>query len=264
MIYKINLLMLGFIFAFVSLSGADKKITDKPMIEQFDSLDKNCNIVVTFKNVTDKNSDHHNKTFIWLDHNLYSPSLLDEQKNQHIYYLFCQPGKYKLEGLFHLVNGWDDKEFSILASTDSIQSSLNERKYFTIALDKKPNGRLKRAKNRFTEEKENIQAIEFSQTSKKQNPIQPNVSYRWYSSPLSKTQNPDKVTVYINTHPVFTRVIVDEQQIGQTPLSTIVDKNIDHVFQIYLNGYKSQIILLYKNDMKNSGTMYLSAELEKL
>jgi len=246
-----------FLLAFIRLAA--KNVLDPIPYRQFAELNASCNLVVEIKNVADQGVQHHNTTLLVLNRRIVFPaSRIDSLTNTHHYYLYLPPGKHTISGRYHLINRWDNQEYILSTATDSILTRLDQRRTAAITLQKKPNGRLKRAKNCFQESIEAIQPIEVNKIASKKM-----LSER-YTTPLTSSDDSDSLIVQINTVPLFVRLILDDRYIGHSPARVKIDRREDHVIQFYLSGFRSKIILLDMDEMHNKGALFLCEELEQL
>jgi hypothetical protein len=72
----------------------------------------------------------------------------------------------------------------------------------------------------------------------------------------------EKIQLQINTDPVYCDVIIDDQMVGQTPISIWVDNSISHVVQIKKDNYRTVMRLYDAEDLRTRDKLILIERLE--
>ncbi|NIV03562.1 PEGA domain-containing protein, partial [Candidatus Saccharibacteria bacterium] len=242
------------------------------------------NLVVEAHNVADFGYSNKNSFELYINDKLIEPiNEITNATGTYKYRLRLQPGFYDIKGKYIWHGGWS-KEKTEVTARDLVQINENEVTVMEVAIRKNWRGIPLDDEFFFDVSHQPVKkdgrkslATQERQTSDEQfAPVKESISESQMEedrqSAASQPQVPskaDKITqgrvrVQINTEPENCDVIIDDQMVGQSPVSAWVDNTTDHVVQIKHDGYKTIFRYLDRNKLQTSPKLIIIERLEAI
>lgn len=269
---RFPIFLLTISLAFTTLVTAQTRVTQK--IKQLSRLTTECNMKIEIQNVNNKYVDHKSHLNLLLDDKLVRRLPATQNKDNVVFYFNMPPGEHKVKAAYYLINGWNNKRYEINPKQQTVRINKNQRTILSIKLNKKRNGQLKRCKNYFNQSAESIYQTRVIRNQKRTNQQKlnnTNNQIRTHQANKSRSRIPNqkatvienKIPLQINTIPINAEVIVDDKNLGHAPVIVQVERDKDHVVQIYCTGYKGKMKLIQKSELVNKEKFIVMEELER-
>jgi hypothetical protein len=102
--------------------------------------------------VADAGKSRKNTVELFINDEQVAPShKSDVPQRDYVYELPLASGVYKIKAIYRAKSFWEDKEYTITTKDGKVRVYPGRNTFLSIALDKKPNGKLKQKKNYFSE-----------------------------------------------------------------------------------------------------------------
>jgi hypothetical protein len=110
------------------------------------------NLVIQINNVADEGKSRKNTVELFINDKPVAPSNKgDGPRRDYVYELLLASGVYKIKAIYRAKSFWEDKEYTITTKDGKVRVYPGRNTFLSIALDKKPNGKLKQRKSFFIE-----------------------------------------------------------------------------------------------------------------
>ncbi len=110
------------------------------------------NLIIRIDNVADVGKSRKNTVALFINDKQVAPSHKDDgPRRDYTYELPLASGVYKIKAIYRAKSFWEDKEYTITTKDGKVRVYPDRDTFLSIALDKKPNGKLKQKKSYFIE-----------------------------------------------------------------------------------------------------------------
>lgn len=257
-------------------------------------------LTVQIDNVTDDQSSRRSSVEFFIDGKKISPSVARKQgRRDYVFEIALAPGIYKVKAVYRAKSFWKEKSFDLMTHDGHVRVYPAHRTFLTIALDKNSDGTLRDKKNYFTEMTRPLAPAVAPETQQYASPndaaptpatsltsslAQPAPAVEHMPPTAASSAAPatrpvitiappteiiqpnppraGKIALQINTSPSSADVIVDDRYLGQSPLTTYVERSRSHVIQISKAGYIEIMRIIDARVLGDENTYLMIEKLE--
>lgn len=242
------------------LVGTDAASRIKP-VQQITVEDSQMpvNLEVIVRNVADQAASNKNEFKLYINNKLIQPSnKVDNTTRNYFYTLKLQPGLYDVKGTYYWHDGWTDARTDI-KTQELVQVDDRGRTILEKEIPKDWRGIVK-GKNLLFD-------VNYESFEKKSETL---ISSE---KPVLESSKPDvkqvgvlenKIKLQINTDPSNSDIYIDDQMIGQSPISWWVDESTSHVVQARYDNYRSAFRIVSPEEMFNQDKVIIIQRLEPI
>jgi len=218
----------------------------KPMKELEVQEATSANLLINVNNIADFSYSNKNRFELFLNKKLIQPkNKVDNATPTYVYELRLQPGYYEINGVYYWNDGWRDRQTKV-KSQELVRVGQDRRTVMDIDVPKDWRGMVTDDELYFHVAYEPFFEDEVPQQE---------VAQQQYTTG-------QKIQLQINTDPVYCDVIIDDQMVGQTPISIWVDNSTSHVVQIKKDNYRTVMRLYDVEDLRTRDKLILIERLE--
>lgn len=222
----------------------------KPMKELEVQEATSANLLINVNNIADFSYSNKNRFELFLNKKLVQPkNKVDNATPTYVYELRLQPGYYEINGVYYWNDGWRDRETRV-KSKELVRVGQDRRTVMDTDIPKDWRGMVTDDELYFHVAYEPFFEDEVAQQETTQQ-----VAQQQYTTG-------QKIQLQINTDPVYCDVIIDDQMVGQTPISIWVDNSTSHVVQIKKDNYRTVMRLYDVEDLRTRDKLILIERLE--
>ena len=220
------------------------------------------NLIVRVHNVADMEKSYKNRFELKVNGKKIEPvTPVTNVQSEYEYHLKLKPGYYKVEGRYYASGGWEE-EVAEAKTRDLVRIEPNRRTVLDLTIRKNWDGTPVDKVMYFNVAYEPLGPVATpaekpaEQTTPGEKPRQA----RKTSKRGVLREQP--VMLQINTDPEHCDVIVDDQNVGQSPLRVWVDSGTSHVIQVSHDGYKTAIRYLDAKKLRGKDKITIIERLE--
>jgi hypothetical protein len=278
----ISLLFLGLAFTiFFTSCGSGQLTVDEAYsvlrpVKQLELPDQvSENLVVSIANVADEGSSFKNHLDLYVNDKLIKPNwAVSNVENKYTYKLRLRPGYYEVKAYYYALVGWGEEKFPI-STKEPVRITADQRTLLSCDITKEAGGIPVNRKMIFKMTTEPFEAA--AQTPAQpavQNtaPVVPDKPVEIAQPALQVTIKPPdptpvverSIALQIKTVPENAEVILDDKFVGQSPLTLLVTREVDHVVQIAAPGYRNAVKYLDHSLFGEEQALHLYQTLEPI
>lgn len=222
----------------------------KPMKELEVQEATSANLLINVKNIADFSYSNKNRFELFLNKKLIQPkNKVDNATPTYVYELRLQPGYYEINGVYYWNDGWRDRQTKV-KSQELVRVGQDRRTVMDTDIPKDWRGMVTDDELYF-----HVAYEPFFEDEVPQQEATQEIAQQQYSTG-------QKIQLQINTDPVYCDVIIDDQMVGQTPISIWVDNSTSHVVQIKKDNYRTVMRLYDVEDLRTRDKLILIERLE--
>lgn len=222
----------------------------KPMKELEVQEATSANLLINVNNIADFSYSNKNRFELFLNKKLIQPTnKIDNATPTYVYELRLQPGYYEVSGIYYWNDGWRERQTRV-KSKELVRVGQDRRTVLDIDIPKDWRGMVTDDELFF-----NVAYKPFFEEEEPQQETPQEVAQRQYTPG-------QKIQLQINTDPVYCDVIIDDQMVGQSPISIWVDNNTSHVVQIRKDNFRTITRLYDAEDLRTRDKLILIERLE--
>lgn len=221
----------------------------KPL--EMNAPESSVNLVVKAGNIADLSHSNKNRFELYVNGKLVKPSnKVDNATANYIYHLQLRPGYYDVKGIYYWNDGWREERTKV-STPDLVRVEDFRQTILEINIPKDWRGMV-------TEDDLFFKVSYKSLYEKKPQRIAEEPG----SSPGEEVR--PKVVLQINSDPDNCDVIIDDEMVGQTPITVWIDRNSSHVVQLKYPNYRTKMRLIDKEGLKHRDKLIMLERLEPL
>jgi len=234
------------------LVGDDATSKLKPMKELEVQEATSANLLINVNNIADFSYSNKNRFELFLNKKLIQPkNKIDNATPTYVYELRLQPGYYEVNGVYYWNDGWRERQTKV-KSKELVRVGQDRRTVMDTDIPKDWRG--------MVTDDELFFHVAYKPFFEEEEPLQ-----ETFQEVAQQQYTPgQKIQLQINTDPVYCDVIIDDQMVGQTPISVWVDNSTSHVVQIKKDNYRTVMRLYDVEDLRTRDKLILIERLEPL
>jgi hypothetical protein len=242
------------------LVGTDAASRIKPVQQiTFKESQLPVNLEVIVHNVADQAASNKNEFRLYINDKLIQPSnKVDNTTKNYFYTLKLQPGLYDVKGTYYWHDGWTDARTDI-KTQELVQVDDRGRTILEKEIPKDWRGIVKGKNLLFDVNYESFEKISETPSS--------NEKPDFESSMVDVKQVgllENKIKLQINTDPSNSDIYIDDQMVGQSPISWWVDKSTSHVVQARYDNFRSAFRIVSPEEMYSQDKVIIIQRLEPI
>jgi hypothetical protein len=207
------------------------------------------NLVVKAGNIADLSTSNRNRFELYINSELINPkNKIDNSTANYVYQLQLVPGYYEVKGIYYWHDGWREERTKV-RTHDLVKVEEFSRTVLEINIPKDWRGMVTEDDLIF-----NISQKSLYRQDQQGYP-QPDVVQQ-------QVETGPKVKLQINTDPDNCDVILNDEMVGQTPITVWIDRNTSHVVQLKYPGYRTKMRLIDQEGLKTRDKLIMLERLE--
>ncbi|NOZ56879.1 MAG: PEGA domain-containing protein [Calditrichaeota bacterium] len=220
------------------------------------------NLIVRVHNVADAEKSYKNRFELKVNGKKIVPvTPVTNVQSEYEYHLKLKPGYYKVEGKYYASGGWEE-EVAEAKTRDLVRIEPNRRTVLDLTIRKNWDGTPVDKVMYFNVSYEPL-TPEAPQPEKAAGQVEPVAKPSGRKAATKRgVLREQPVMLQINTDPEHCDVIVDDQNVGQSPLRVWVDSGTSHVIQVSHEGYKTAIRYLDSKKLRGKDKITIIERLE--
>jgi hypothetical protein len=235
-----------------ALIGTEVTTKLKPVKPLNTDVHSPINLVVKASNIADFSHSNKNYFELYINKKLVQPNnKTDNATQNYTYNLQLQPGYYEVYGIYYWHGGWREEQTKVFA-TELVRIDPDMRTILEVKIPKDYRGIVTEKQLYFAYSTEPLYRMDsFS-------------SEPFANSPTQNNIKSEKVKLQINADPENCDVIIDDEMVGQTPMTVWVDRNTSHVVQLSHPNYRTKMRLIDKEGLATRDKVIMLERLEPL
>ncbi len=220
------------------------------------------NLIVRVHNVADMQKSYKNRFELKVNGKKIVPvTPVTNVQGEYEYHLKLKPGYYKVEGRYYASGGWEE-EVAEAKTRDLVRIEPNRRTVLDLTIRKSWDGTPVDKVMYFNVSYEPL-GQEIAAPEKQAKAVtQAAKAPAGEKGTKRSVLREQPVMLQINTDPEHCDVIVDDQNVGQSPLRVWVDSGTSHVIQVSHDGYKTAIRYLDSKKLRGKDKITIIERLE--